>query len=138
MGSFTQRYTEAEISKVAQSIIKNTTSKTLCFYGEMGAGKTTLIKALVTLLGSTDSANSPTFGIVNEYEKHDNSLLGYHFDFYRIDDESEILDLGFDDYLNKNCWVFIEWPEKIPSLLPIEKVDIHISIIDETTRQINF
>jgi tRNA threonylcarbamoyladenosine biosynthesis protein TsaE len=131
-------YKETDIAKVAQHIIKETTSKTLCFYGSMGAGKTTLIKALVKELGGTDTVSSPTFGIVNEYHHIDGSVLGYHFDFYRLNDETEALDLGFEDYLNQNTWIFIEWPEKIPSFLPDDALDLCIEILDETTRKIAF
>ena len=136
--NITMTYKETDIAKVAQHIIKETTSKTLCFYGSMGAGKTTLIKALVKELGGTDTVSSPTFGIVNEYHHIDGSVLGYHFDFYRLNDETEALDLGFEDYLNQNTWIFIEWPEKIPSFLPDDALDLRIEILDETTRKIAF
>jgi len=129
-------YTENEISTIAQEIITNATSKTLCFYGEMGAGKTTLIKALVKKIGNIETVNSPTFGIVNEYQYKNGETLGFHFDFYRLNDETEALDLGFEDYLNQNVWVFIEWPEKISSFLPENKTDIFIQILDFKTRQI--
>ena len=131
-------YTENEISAIAHEIITNATSKTLCFYGEMGAGKTTLIKALVKKIGNIETVNSPTFGIVNEYQHKNGEVLGFHFDFYRLNDETEALDLGFEDYLNQNVWVFIEWPEKISSFLPEDKTDISIQIIDAETRQIQF
>lgn len=130
-------YKETDIAKVAQYIIKETTAKTLCFYGSMGAGKTTLIKALVKELEGTDTVSSPTFGIVNEYHHIDGSVLGYHFDFYRLNDETEALDLGFEDYLNQDTWIFIEWPEKIPSFLPDDALDLRIEILDETTRKIS-
>ena len=131
-------YSENEISAIAHEIITNATSKTLCFYGEMGAGKTTLIKALVKKIGNIETVNSPTFGIVNEYQHKSGEVLGFHFDFYRLNDETEALDLGFEDYLNQNVWVFIEWPEKISSFLPEDKTDISIQIIDAETRQIQF
>ena len=131
-------YTENEISAIAHEIIINATSKTLCFYGEMGAGKTTLIKALVKKIGNIETVNSPTFGIVNEYQHKNGEVLGFHFDFYRLNDETEALDLGFEDYLNQNVWIFIEWPEKISSFLPEDKTDISIQIIDAETRQIQF
>lgn len=131
-------YTENEILKIAQEIIDRAKSKTLCFYGEMGAGKTTLIKALVKTLGEIDAANSPTFGIVNEYHYTNGKVLGYHFDFYRLNDEIEALDLGFEDYLNQNVWIFIEWPEKISSFLPENTTDISVEILDTATREIHF
>lgn len=132
------KYTENEILEIAQKIIKQAKSKTLCFYGEMGAGKTTLIKALVKTLGGLDAVNSPTFGIVNEYHYTNEEVLGYHFDFYRLNDETEALDIGFEDYLNQDVWVFIEWPEKIPSFLPENATGISIKLIDTVTREIKF
>lgn len=125
-----------DIRNVAKKIVEHAAFKTLCFYGQMGAGKTTLIKELVQELGGGSVANSPTFGIVNEYHKGDGELLAYHFDFYRLEDETEALDLGFEDYLNKNVWIFIEWPEKIQSFLPEETTDIHIEVVDEKTRKL--
>src|SRR5690554_4127792 len=129
-------YTQEEIKEVAQKIVKEGSSKILCFHGEMGAGKTTLIKAVVRELGGADIGSSPTFGIVNEYQLPTGELLGYHFDFYRLEDETEALDLGLDDYLYSNAWIFMEWPEKIPSLLPEAATHIYISIIDHKTRSL--
>lgn len=131
-------YQETQIRNVAQQLIKSATSKTICFYGPMGAGKTTLIKSLVQELGGADEANSPTFGIVNEYHSENGQTLGYHFDFYRLEDETEALDLGFEDYLNQDVWVFIEWPEKISSFLPEDAFNIEIELVDLTTRKILF
>lgn len=131
------QYTLDEIHNVAKQIIANGPSKTLCFHAEMGAGKTTLIKALVQELDGGSVANSPTFGIVNEYHKIDGPLLGYHFDFYRLKDETEALDLGLEDYLNQNVWIFIEWPEKIPSFLPQERINIFLEVIDSKTRKLS-
>ena len=104
---------------------------------EMGAGKTTLIKALVKELGGADPGNSPSFGLVNEYAFTDGGLLGYHFDFYRLYDELEAYDMGFEDYLKQDCWIFIEWPDKIPSLLPWGSVMINIDIVDAHSRKIS-
>lgn len=131
-------YKENRIYKVARQLINKSTSKTLCFYAPMGAGKTTLIKALLKELGASDTGSSPTFGIVNEYHNPKGKLLAYHFDFYRLEDETEALDLGLEDYLNQNVWVFIEWPEKIRSFLPQDTTDIHIEFIDPKTRSIMF
>ncbi len=129
-------YTEKELSAVAARIIANSATKILCFYGEMGSGKTTLIKELVSQLDGSDPASSPTFGLVNEYHTSAGELLGYHFDFYRIEEATEALDIGLEDYLYQDVWVFIEWPEKIASLLPEHKTEIHIEIIDQHTRQL--
>ena len=130
------QYTLDEIGLIAKMIIEEGPSKTICFFGEMGAGKTTLIKALVKELGGGDSGSSPTFGIVNEYHKSNGSLLGFHFDFYRLEEETEALDLGFEDYLMQETWVFIEWPEKIQSFLPEERTNVYIEVVDPITRNI--
>lgn len=106
------------IDKTAQWLLQNVTTKTILFYGKMGVGKTTLIKALVKALGGNDKVTSPTFSIVNEYKVVDDIV--YHFDFYRIEDEEEVFDIGIEDYLYSNHWVFIEWPEKIAENLPNE------------------
>ncbi len=129
-------YTIEQLDKVSKEILGNVSSKTLCFYGEMGAGKTTLIKALVRSLGGGDQANSPTYGIVNEYQNQKGELLGYHFDFYRLENEGEALDLGLEDYFSQDTWVFIEWPEKIGDLLPANYVRISLAILDPVTRKI--
>ena len=105
------------IEEVAETLLQKVTTKTILFYGEMGVGKTTLIKALVRKLGGKH-VTSPTFSIVNEYEV-DNDIV-YHFDFYRIKDESEAYDIGIEDYFYSGHWVFIEWPEKITEILPFE------------------
>jgi len=131
------QFTLDEIHKIAKQTLTTTSFKTLCFYAEMGAGKTTLIKALVEELGGGSVANSPTFGIVNEYRKIDGSLLGYHFDFYRMEDETEALDLGLEDYLNQNVWVFIEWPEKISSFLPDDTTNIYLEVVNDQTRKLS-
>ncbi|SDS62598.1 tRNA threonylcarbamoyladenosine biosynthesis protein TsaE [Gillisia sp. Hel1_33_143] len=119
-------YELSDIDSVAERIINNAKSKTLLFYGEMGAGKTTLIKSLIKALGSKDSVSSPTFSLVNEYESKEGSI--YHFDFYRIEDENEALDMGIEDYLNKDSWKMIEWPQNISKLLdfPTQKLELRI------------
>ncbi|WP_339652351.1 tRNA (adenosine(37)-N6)-threonylcarbamoyltransferase complex ATPase subunit type 1 TsaE [uncultured Maribacter sp.] len=129
-------YSENELRKIANEIIHNSKSKILAFYAPMGAGKTTLIKALVKELGGKDNVSSPTFGLVNEYENLNGELLGYHFDFYRLENENEAMDMGLEDYLNTKGWVFMEWPEKIPNLVPIDAQIIKIEILSEKSRKL--
>ena len=129
-------YIQKNIKSIAKQIIAESSSKILCFYGSMGVGKTTLIKAIINELGSSDIGNSPTFGIVNEYRSQDNQLLAFHFDFYRLEDETEALDLGLEDYINSDAWIFIEWPEKILSYIPNDVTHITLDIVDEVTRSI--
>ena len=131
-------YIEDQIVHVAEQLIQEVPSRILCFHGEMGAGKTTLIKAIVRQLGAADEANSPTFGIVNEYQDQNEELLGYHFDFYRLNDVNEALDLGIEDYFNSDVWLFMEWSEKIESILPVERVDIYIEVLNPNTRMLSF
>lgn len=109
-------YTLNDLTKIAQTLIKETNHKILLFYGELGVGKTTLIKEIVKQLGSEDVVTSPTFSLVNEYASAQGPL--YHFDFYRIEDETEALDIGIDEYFESGQWIFIEWPEKIENFLP--------------------
>ncbi|WP_299534259.1 tRNA (adenosine(37)-N6)-threonylcarbamoyltransferase complex ATPase subunit type 1 TsaE [Ulvibacterium sp.] len=131
-------YTNNQIAQVAQQLLHQVQSKTLCFYGAMGAGKTTLIKVLVKELGGVGTTNSPTFGIVNEYHLENGAVLGYHFDFYRLKHETEVLDLGLEDYLSQDVWIFMEWPEKINSFLPRDISKINIEVLDTQTRKIIF
>ncbi|MEL6917353.1 MAG: tRNA (adenosine(37)-N6)-threonylcarbamoyltransferase complex ATPase subunit type 1 TsaE [Bacteroidota bacterium] len=129
-------FTQTQLREIAQQLIKTVPSKIVCFYGDMGAGKTTLIKALVQELGGADTASSPTFGIVNEYHTVHGEILGYHFDFYRLNQETEALDLGLEDYLATDRWIFIEWPEKVPSFLPEHTTDIYLETVDINTRKL--
>ena len=131
-------YLEKNIHQTAKEIISAATTKCLAFYAPMGAGKTTLIKALVAELGSMDTVSSPTFGLVNEYHDANGAVLAYHFDFYRLEDEMEAMDMGLEEYLNAEPWVFMEWPEKIPSLLPRDTTKIEIEILSPTERRISF
>jgi tRNA threonylcarbamoyladenosine biosynthesis protein TsaE len=131
-------YTQSQLQDVAQKIISLALSKCIAFYAPMGAGKTTLIKALVAVLGGLDEVSSPTFGLVNEYHNKKGELLAYHFDFYRLQDEMEALDMGLEDYLATDTWIFMEWSEKIPSLVPEGSVAVRIEILSPTERQISF
>ena len=107
-----------------------------CFYGEMGVGKTTLIKALCDQLGVTDNMSSPTFSVVNEYETKSHETI-YHFDFYRIKTLQEALDIGVDEYFYSNSYCFIEWPEKVQNLLPERHVEISFKLVAPSRREIN-
>mgnify|MGYP003605082662 FL=1 len=124
-----------QLEEVAQKIIANNPKKVILFHGEMGVGKTTLIKQLCRNLGVTDATSSPTFSLVNEYEA-DNNQLVYHFDFYRLNKETEALDMGIDDYLYSGNWCFIEWAEKIPNLIPNTHSVITISLLPDGKRSL--
>ncbi|TZF85751.1 tRNA (adenosine(37)-N6)-threonylcarbamoyltransferase complex ATPase subunit type 1 TsaE (plasmid) [Pedobacter sp. BS3] len=120
-----------ELEKAAQQLLDVAGKhKVWLFYGDMGAGKTTLIKAICRQLGITDTVSSPTFSIVNEYASPQGPV--YHFDFYRLKAESEALDLGYEDYLYSGNYCFIEWPEKISNLLPQNTLNITIGLSGDT------
>lgn len=122
------------IDEVAYDLVKNAQTKTILFNGDMGAGKTTLISALVKVLGGLTEVSSPTFSIVNEYQVKNDKV--YHFDFYRINDVHEALDIGIEDYFYSDHWIFIEWPDKIEEILP-EKADVsYIKVNKDGTRTI--
>lgn len=128
-------YSISELNTVAKKILATVKNKSLLFYGEMGVGKTTLIKELCKELGIEDVASSPTFSLVNEYHTTKNEIV-YHFDFYRIEDENEAYDIGIEDYFYSGAWCLIEWPQNIENLLPLESTEIHISVLDNGQRNI--
>jgi tRNA threonylcarbamoyladenosine biosynthesis protein TsaE len=113
-----------ELSEIASQILLDATSKTILFYGEMGVGKTTLIKEVAKRIGVDELISSPTYAIVNEYELENDRL--FHFDCYRLESEEEALDMGIEDYLFSNNWNLIEWPERIENLLPEKKMTIEL------------
>lgn len=129
-------FTESGIREVARQLLSSVPGKVLAFYGDMGAGKTTLIKAILRELGAGDPGSSPTFGIVNEYHSREGGLLAYHFDFYRLEDETEALDLGFEEYLQQDAWIFIEWPEKLGGLLPGDSCHVQLEITEAGERRL--
>ncbi|MES2112617.1 MAG: tRNA (adenosine(37)-N6)-threonylcarbamoyltransferase complex ATPase subunit type 1 TsaE [Bacteroidota bacterium] len=125
----------AQLPAIANEIISSATaSHIFLFYGDMGAGKTTLIKALCEQLGVTEPATSPTFSIVNEYIGKDCKI--YHFDFYRLKTETEALDMGYEEYFYSDAYCFIEWPEKIPNLLPEHYNKVEIAVQPDNSRSI--
>ena len=128
-------YNIDELSKTANLVLENSKSKNLLFYGKMGAGKTTLIKEIIKKLGVEDNVSSPTFSLVNEYLSKDNNTI-FHFDFYRIEDEEEALDIGIEVYFNQNAWCLVEWPQNVENLLPLNRTEISIEILDDDNRTI--
>ncbi|TXD49182.1 tRNA (adenosine(37)-N6)-threonylcarbamoyltransferase complex ATPase subunit type 1 TsaE [Polaribacter sp. IC073] len=128
-----KNYSLENVPEIATAIITSVKNKTLLFYGEMGVGKTTLIKEICKQLGVLDNITSPTFSLVNEYETSKEEKV-FHFDFYRITDEEEALDMGIEDYLYDNDWCLIEWPQNVENLLPLESVEIHLSTLENGQR----
>lgn len=128
-------YSLEEIDSVAKQIIEAISSSVLLIDGEMGAGKTTLIKAIGVQLGVIDTISSPTFSLVNEYKTEEGQTI-YHFDCYRISSEEEAMDFGAEEYLDSGNQCFVEWAINISTLLPSDTQCIHISKIDEKTRRI--
>src|SRR6187402_2109562 len=124
-----------QLAEVAQQILNKNPNKVILFNGDMGVGKTTLIKQLCKTLGVTDATSSPTFSLVNEYQTNTNQTV-YHFDFYRLNKETEALDMGVDDYLYSGNWCFIEWSEKIASLIPEEHSTITIELLEDGKREL--
>ncbi|SEL51053.1 tRNA (adenosine(37)-N6)-threonylcarbamoyltransferase complex ATPase subunit type 1 TsaE [Parapedobacter koreensis] len=118
----------------AQVVAAGGGHRVFLFYGEMGAGKTTLIKAICDQLGVTDQTSSPTFAIVNEYNTTEEPI--YHFDFYRIKAEQEAFDLGYEDYFYSGSYCFVEWPEKIAGLLPDDAIEVTIAVTGNDSRHI--
>ena len=130
-----KNYSLDELTLIAEDIVKNAQNKVLLFYGDMGVGKTTLIKEICKVLGVEDVAHSPTFSLVNEYQTT-NSDIVYHFDFYRIEHEEEAYDMGVEDYLYSNNWCLIEWPENVKNLLPLDAVAVKINLLESGQRNI--
>jgi len=126
----------SEIEKSAREFIEGMgDAAVFAFYGEMGAGKTTFIKAICEALGVEDVINSPTFSIVNEYRSQTGELI-YHFDFYRINKIEEAYDFGYEDYFYSGAICFVEWPEKILDLLPKDHVAVTIQVNKNDSRTV--
>jgi tRNA threonylcarbamoyladenosine biosynthesis protein TsaE len=125
-----------DLVEVAHKIIEKAGAiKVWLFFGEMGSGKTTFIKVLAAALGVSDHMSSPTFSIVNEYLAEPDRKV-YHFDFYRIKNEAEAYDIGTEEYFYSGNYCFIEWPEKIISLIPAERVEVKIMPENQAHRTI--
>ena len=131
------QYTLSQIDSIAETLVREVlphSHKVLLFQGAMGAGKTTLIKALCEQLGVGDRVSSPTFSLVNEYQSPSGTI--YHFDLYRIEQQQEALDFGIEEYWDSGAWCFVEWAERIPSLLPASYTEVLITALDEHTRRL--
>ncbi len=128
-----------QIAAAAKQFVQAMDQNTVfAFYGKMGAGKTTFVKALCEELGVSDVVNSPTFSIVNEYRSDDTGELIYHFDFYRIKKIDEVYDMGYEDYFYSGALCFIEWPELVEELLPGDAVKVTIEENEDGTRTVKF
>lgn len=109
--------------------------KIFAFYGEIGAGKTTLIKALCRVLQVSDVTSSPSFGLIHEY-RSDPEKSVYHFDFYRIETAEEVFDIGYEEYIYSGNYCFLEWPEIVESILPGDTVRLKLDHHDDGSREI--
>ncbi len=126
----------SDIDIVARKFVENMgDNNVFAFYGQMGAGKTTFIKAICNALGVTETITSPTFAIVNEYSKNDGDPI-YHFDFYRIKDIEEAYDFGYEDYFYSGHLCLIEWPELVEPLLPESVVRVEIVVEENEQRSV--
>jgi tRNA threonylcarbamoyladenosine biosynthesis protein TsaE len=127
---------ESDLKKTAQLLLDSNPGKRFfALYGEMGTGKTTFIKAICELLSVTDVVASPTFSIINIYKTKEAEEI-CHFDLYRINSTEELFDIGYEDYFYGNSWCFVEWPDKIESLLPADVIKIYIQLGQKDTERI--
>jgi tRNA threonylcarbamoyladenosine biosynthesis protein TsaE len=127
-----------DLEQAAQQLLDfSNGKKVILFYGEMGSGKTTFIKAICKALGVKENTSSPTFSIVNEYLSDTNKVI-YHFDFYRLKNEQEAYDMGCEEYFYSGNYCFIEWPEKTPSLIPEQTVSVSIEVLGNEKRVFRF
>lgn len=126
-----------QLNEVATELLQAGFPGVWCFFGEMGSGKTTLIKVLCQKLGVTSTTGSPTFSIINEYN-HSKGSPVTHFDFYRLKNEVEAYDLGVEEYFASGGYCLVEWPEKVLSLIPRRHIEIRLTVAGSTSRKIEF
>lgn len=125
---------EEQLHEVAEALLDSLDGRTVvALRGEMGAGKTTLVRAVAEQLGASDQVTSPTFALVNQYEGAEGERI-FHFDFYRIEDEREAFDLGYEEYFYSGDLCFVEWPEKIEGLMPDAVMEVRITVEGPTER----
>lgn len=124
-----------EIDNAAKQVLALPPKNIILFNGQMGAGKTTFVKALAKQLGVTDMTGSPTFSLVNEYSTTDGKTL-YHFDLYRLNSEEEAYDMGIDEYFYSGNLCLIEWPEKTPGLIPLDNTVINLDVLPDGRRRL--
>jgi tRNA threonylcarbamoyladenosine biosynthesis protein TsaE len=130
-------HSTSDLPKIVSSIVNYANNERIfLFYGDMGAGKTTLIKSLCEYLGTKELITSPTFSIVNEYDGTQGKI--YHFDFYRLKNQTEALDMGYEEYFYSGHYCFIEWPEKIAGLFPPHYIRINIQVLNSNERLLTF
>tara|TARA_B100001758_G_scaffold53267_1_gene43655 strand:- start:21 stop:431 length:411 start_codon:yes stop_codon:yes gene_type:complete len=127
-------YSLSKINEACKFIFENSNSKIILFEGDLGSGKTTLIKNLCYELGSIDNVSSPTFPILNIYDNKKNKI--YHADLYRVENIQDLNEIGFFDIVNTNDWLFIEWPKKIINLIDKPFLMVKINIEDDNRRKI--
>ena len=128
-------HSTADLDRVAEAVIESLDGRTvIAFFGPMGAGKTTLISAIMEYLQSSDTVTSPTFALVNQYSTGEGEVV-YHFDFYRINSIAEAFDMGYEEYFYSGDLCLVEWPEKVEQLLPDEVMVVRIEPIDENSRR---
>jgi len=130
-----ESHSESDNIGIAENILLACNSvRVFAFYGELGAGKTSLIKAFCQVLGVKEAVTSPTFSLIHEYQGNIDSV--YHFDLYRLKSELESLEIGCEEYFYSGAYVFVEWPQRIPNVLPTEAAHLKISVLSHTSRRI--
>ena len=128
-------HSTADLDRVAEAVIESLDGRTvIAFFGPMGAGKTTLISAIMEYLQSSDTVTSPTFALVNQYSTGEGEVV-YHFDFYRINSIAEAFDMGYEEYFYSGDLCLIEWPELIEDLLPEDAMVVRIDVLSPTERK---